>query len=70
MFTGNKFFDSPDIEIRESDYDGNGTLYVKDSKNGFTEVYLDVLYDEVHKKFGDELNEENVIKYLKNKYKK
>ena len=43
MFTGNKFFDSPDIEIRESDYDGNGTLYVKDSKNGFTEVSLDVL---------------------------
>ena len=35
-----------------------------------TEVHLDVLYNEVKKNIGDKLNEENVIKYLKNKYKK
>ena len=70
MFNSNTIFGNPELSVSETDYDRKSTLYVKDSKNGFTEVYLDVLYDEVHKKFGDELNEENVIKYLKNKYKK
>jgi hypothetical protein len=70
MFNSNTIFGYPEISVSESDYDRKSTLYVKDSKNGFTEVDLDVLYDEVNKMFGDKLNEENVIKYLKNKYKK
>jgi hypothetical protein len=70
MFNSNTIFGYPELSVSETDYDRKSTLYVKDSKNGFTEVSLDVLYDEVHKKFGDELSEENVIKYLKNKYKK
>jgi len=70
MFDSNTFFGYPDISVNESDYDRQSTLYVKDNKNSFIEVSLYDLYDEVNKKFGDKLNEENVIKYLKNKYKK
>jgi predicted XRE-type DNA-binding protein len=70
LFDSNTIFGTPEYSVNESDCDRESALYVKDSKNGFTEVSLDVLYDEVHKKFGDELSEENVIKYLKNKYKK
>ena len=31
-------FGYPEISVSESDYDRESTLYVKDSKNGFTET--------------------------------
>ena len=52
-----------------TDYEVNGRLYVKDGKNSFTEIDLEELCADVFENFGDELNEDNLTFYLKNKYK-
>jgi len=68
IFQYNKLWWYPKSNIVESDYDKNGTLYVKDGKNSFSEVVLDELYADVSENLGDELNEDNVTLYLKKKY--
>jgi|GEM_PF-5613294 hypothetical protein len=70
IFQYNKLWGYPDSNIEESDYDKNGTLYVKDGKNSFTEIDLEELDGEVFENLGDELNEDNVTLYLKKKYSK
>ena len=70
IYKDNSIWDFSNLyPINELGYDRKSTLYVKTSKNSYEEVSLEDLSSEVRKKFGDELSEDKVIKYLKNKYK-
>ena len=64
LFASNTFFGTPEVSVNESDFDRESTLYVKDSKTSFNEIDLNDLYDEVKTELGNNLNEENVSKYL------
>jgi len=68
LFASNTFFGTPEYSVNESDCDRESALYVKDSKSNFNEIDLNDLYDEVKTELGSNLNEENIIKYLKLKF--